>query len=104
LADGGKFSDRQNICQKIHIHLWKKPLQKFLPNIFSHQKTFIYCPPKICHLWHILCVANDQPTPSQEPLMNLRNRTASLPLISPTFFVSCENNIPAMMVATECLR
>jgi hypothetical protein len=28
----------------------------------------------------------------------------SLPLISPTFFVSCENNIPAMMVAIACLR
>jgi hypothetical protein len=90
----------------------EKPLQKFCQIFFSHQKPLFIACQKSRHLWHILCVGKTNHEPLQEPLMNRRNRTASLFLISPMFFVSCDNveqavqssrkkPIPAMMVALE---
>ena len=61
VAHGEKFSDRQNICQKIHIYLWKKPLQNFWKYFFRAEKPLFIAEQKSRHLWHILCVPNYRP-------------------------------------------
>lgn len=89
---------------EIHISLWKNPY-KFLPRYFFASKNpYLLHARKAAMLAHSLFVGKDQPR-AYRSFDDRKNRTASLFLISPMFFVSVttssrlshrpEKNIPA---------